>query len=230
MNKLVKLTFGILFLCGTFMSTQAQKMLKEGKMVFEITEARADDAQMNTQVQMAKGSMTTIYFTEKQQRMDMNMMGGMINMKTINNPDKSSTMLMDMMGQKIKVNVSKEELEKATPEMEYDVTVDESDTKDILGYKCVKHVIKMKGGADMEMIAYVSKDIKTSKSVIDQAKGLKLDGTPLEYTISNMGMHITTIAKEISADLEKDVFSPSTEGYKEMTMEEFQSMTGGGGF
>ena len=126
--------------------------------------------------------------------------------------------------------MTKEEAMAAAPEMEYEVVADEKDTKEILGHKCVKHTITQKGETNMQMIAYVAKDIKTSKSVIDQAKGLKLDGTPLEYTVNANGMHITTVATEINDKLEDNVFNPSTEGYKEMTMQEFQAMSGGAGF
>ena len=229
MSKMLKYTFGFLFLFGTLV-TNAQKKMDQGTMVFEITDASADDAQMNTQVQMAKGSTTTIHFSEEQQRMDMNMMGGMVQMKTITKVDQSSMILMDMMGQKIKIDMTKEEAQASAPEMEYNVVADEKDTKDILGFKCVKHTITQKGAMEMEMIAYVAKDIKTSKSVIDQAKGLKLEGTPLEYTIHTNGIHITTVATKIDDKLENDVFTPSTEGYKEMTMQEFQAMSGGAGF
>ncbi|MEL6988597.1 MAG: DUF4412 domain-containing protein, partial [Bacteroidota bacterium] len=216
MSKLINRAFLFLFVFGTAINVQAQKQLDKGTLVFEITEAKADDEQMNAQMGMVKGGKTTIIFEGEQQRMDVNMMGGMVNMKTLSEKDGGAKMIMDMMGQKILINVSKEEQEASTPEFDYDIKKDESDTKEILGYKCVKYTIKQTGGGmNIEMEAYVTDQIKTQRSIIDQAKGLDLDGTPLQYTVHNMGMHITTLATDIKDTIEENAFNPSTEGYKE---------------
>ena len=76
--------FLILFLgFGTQMI--AQNAIREAYVQYEVTEVKSSDPQTDAMLQMMKGSTIDIYFNESKQRMDMDMMGGMMKMSTFMN-------------------------------------------------------------------------------------------------------------------------------------------------
>ena len=100
MKKLFQICLIAIFAVSS-LTTFAQKDLSDGKIMYEITELNSD----NPQAAMLKGSTISMFFQGEKQKMDINMMGGMVRVQTITNsknPD-ASTVLMDMMGQKIEL-------------------------------------------------------------------------------------------------------------------------------
>lgn len=231
MSKITKILSVIFTLALSFNSLVAQKTLEAGVIKIEITDVKADDPQQAMMLESMKGSETVINFKGKQSAVAMSMMGGMINMKINTDPDANKfDMLMDAMGQKMWIespldaSVSPEEKEKASKAI---VEYDKSKTKEIAGYKCFAFSIKNEESGDIN--GYMTSDIKANNN-IQGYQSLKLDGFPMEYTVSNEGFSMTMSAKEISDKVDESAFVLDTKGYKKMTMDEFKAMMGGAGF
>ena len=218
-----KTTFLALSLILFSFTATAQKNIKEGSVTFELSEISPDSPEM----QMMKGSRMKITFDKKKQALEMDMMGGLMNIKTIIDTDKEeSVTLTDMMGDKTLVKMSKEEYEKqkekqASPNFE--ITYDKNDTKEIVGYQCYKAVLKDTSGNVINI--YVTEDIKTKVKYFEQMfPGLNV--FPMEFAINNSGISMVFSAQEFLTKLAADAFEYSTEGYTEMTLEEFEKSIG----
>jgi len=239
MKKITTLCFFLFLLVGT--STFAQKEIKEGVISMEITKVDCDNEQYAGMLQMMKGSQMSVAFDKDNSLMTMNMMGGMMKTRALTKKNsKEMVTLIDAMGQKMMNKMAKEEFEKtkgAAKDVKMDVTYDKSDTKKILDYTCHKATIKIplpgQEGKFVEMNAYVTKDLKLSESLMQGVEASKLEGTPLEYSISasqqGMSFSMTFTATGIETSIDRAIFELDTEGYKEVTLEQMQSM-GGMGF
>lgn len=227
MKKTLLNLFAILTLA---VSVQAQN-ITEGVLNMEITEATSDDPQMSMGIGMLKGATTTISFKGKKSVTEMDMMGGM--MITKNYADQATNemnMLMDAMGQKIWVSDNLDEVKEEQTKNgleDIKVTYDKSDTKEILGFKAYKATISIPAGNEtMTVTGYITEDIKTDATVIQGTEGLKLAGFPLEFTVNNPQMKLTISADSFDNKVDDAVFTPVTEGYTKMTMEEFSKTMG----
>jgi Domain of unknown function (DUF4412) len=190
------------------------------------------DSEANPEMAMLAGSTLNFYFSSEQQRMDMDMLGGMMKVQTII-PIKNPTdgvILMDMLGQKIQlIGLKEEDMTKNYNFMNVDdmseVKYDESDKKEIAGYPCYKASVTMDNG--MTMKYYITEKIQPPVGIKKKDKKLGLKGYPLEMIIdAGQGMEMVFKATEVSDKLPEGVFSVP-DGYQKMTMEEFQEMTGG---
>lgn len=239
MKKITTLCFFIFLLVGT--STFAQKELKEGVISMEITAVESSDESMAGMLQMMKGSEMSVSFNKDNSLMTMNMMGGMMKTRALTKKNaKEMVTLIDAMGQKMMNKMGKEDFEKnkaVAKDSKVEVTYDKSDTKKILDYTCHKAVIKfpLPGTENefMEMNTYITKDLKLSESLLQGVDVNKLEGTPLEYTLTTaqqgVSFSMTFTATGIKTSVDKSTFELDTEGYKEVTLEQMQSM-GGMGF
>ena len=215
----------------------AQSDITEGSIKVEITDVSSDNEQIAAQLEMMKGSITEYMFSEEKSMVSADMMGGMIKIKSIiNNSDEHMTMLFDAMGQKMMIESTKAERDKAGAESNADmegieVIYDESDTKEILGYKCVKATLKSDEEMPMNFSMYVAKDIKASNKLIQGLQAFEMKGFPLEYTMETPQMNMTFTATDLQKSLDKSVFDVNTSGYTKMSFDEFQQQMGamGGG-
>ncbi len=224
------MNYCLLFLATVAFTTtvNAQKKIKEGTVKFEMQA----DAEANPEMAMLAGSTLNFYFSEESQRMDMDMLGGMMKIQTIFPLKKPAdgVVLMDMLGQKIQiVGMKEEEMSQSYNMMNVDdmkeVKYDESDKKEIAGYPCYKATVVKEDG--MVMKFYITEKIQPPTGMKKKDKALALKGYPLEMIISaGEGMDMVFKATEVSNKLPEDAFKVP-EGYQKMTMEEFQEMTGG---
>jgi len=103
------LAFAFIGLVNSF----AQKSLEEARIKYEVTNVKSDDPQMESMLNMMKGSVLEVTFNADKQWTKVDMMGGMVVMNTLNDVKlKKTTLLMDMMGRKIKVEGTDEEFKK----------------------------------------------------------------------------------------------------------------------
>lgn len=235
MNKILSLTamIAVFFVGNVF----AQSM-ESGVIVQELTEIKADDPNMASQLSMLKGSINKVFFTNDKVVTKSDMMGGMMKMSTVTmSENKTGFMLfnMEMMGMKYKVNISEEDVETGKENSEnMTVTYDKSDTKEIAGYKCYKATISSPEMAGAKITAYVTKELNITADIIQGVSGELIDGFPLEYSIGAPGMTMVYTTVEISKEIDKSEMDLNTDGYEEMSMKEFQkkmaSMGGGMGF
>lgn len=202
-------------------STQFYAQTKTGAVTYEMT--MPDNEQM---AQMGNNTIK-ITFNEKSTATQMDMMGGMISMKTITadkNNTKDSRMLTEMMGEKYELTGESEGFGNSDIGSLKDaesVTYDKKDTKEILGYKCYKATVKMSDGKTG--VFYVTEAIAVQSKATDK---VKLTGFPLEVTIGEgegkVILKATAFDKVVS---DKAFVVP--EGYKKITQEELQQKFGG---
>jgi hypothetical protein len=237
MKKLL-FSFSIFLMAMTYMS--AQTVLGEGYIKMEIVDATSDDEQMAMGLEMMKGTQTEIFFMGGKSLSKMNMMGGMVETTTLfNSETEEMDMLFNMMGQKMHVSSTAAERaltqnEQAALAKEMEVTYDESDTKEILGYKCVKANIAHPSIQDgMTFSMYITRDIKADPKMIQGLQDIKIEGFPLEYVMSMPQMTMTISAVELKKEVDASVFKLDTGGYEKLTLQEFtdrMKQFGGGGF
>lgn len=228
----MKHLINLFLLLVPFAAITAQKTLDKGYVKMEITEATSDDPQTAMGLEMMKGSITEIFFVEGKYKTTMNMMGGMVKMNNIVNvKENKMDMLFDAMGNKMWVDTDLEEAKKNRPDnqdmKDLKVEYDKSQTKSILGYNAYKATIAMPNGGTVE--GWITEDIKTDANIIQGMEDLKLKGFPLEFSIVAPSMKMTFAATDIKNTVDESVFELNTEGYKKMTMAEFQQSMGGMG-
>jgi hypothetical protein len=226
-----KMFFSLMLMVLTISTTElgAQTVLSEGYIKMEIVDASSDNEQMAMGLEMMKGTQTEIFFKGSQSMSKMNMMGGMFETTTLFNTEtEKMDMLVNAMGQKMHVESTADERKMMENEQtammkEMKVTYDESDTKEILGYNCVKANIAHPSIQDgMTFSMYVSKDIKANPKMIQGLQEIKLDGFPLEYIMSMPQMTMTISAVELKEEVDASVFALDTGGYQKLTFKEFQ--------
>jgi GLPGLI family protein len=202
-------------------STQFYAQTKTGAVTYEMT--MPDNEEM-----AAMGTNTIkISFDEKSSATQLDMMGGMISVKTIsidkNNP-KETRMLMDMMGKKYEVTGEAEgfaNTDIASLKDAESVTYDKKATKEILGYKCYKALVKMTSG--VENTFYITEAIAVQSLPTDK---LKLTGFPLEVEVNSEKGKVVLLATTVDKAPSASCFTVP-EGYKKVTQEELQQELGG---
>ena len=198
----------------------------EGKINYELSfpgmEVSADQAAM-----MPKEM--NMLMKKKKSRTEMQMGMGMNQITITDATKKETTMLMDMMGNKMAIQMNeadlKERSKKEGPEPEVKQT---KETKTICGYNCKKAIIsgKSKDGEEYNMPVWFTDQLgENPQWNNNQMKGIK--GVPLEYEIKQQGMSMKFIAKKITKETVADTKFVIPDGYKKMTMEEFQKSMGG---
>jgi GLPGLI family protein len=217
MKNLKKLAFVAL----AIVSTQFYAQTNTGSVTYDMTMPDNEEmAAMGTNI-------IKISFNEKSTATQMDMMGGMISVKTIsidkNNP-KDTRMLMDMMGKKYEVTGEAEGFgnsDVASLKDAESVSYDKKATKEILGYKCYKALVTMNGGTINTF--YITEAIAVQSSPTDK---FKLTGFPLEIEVNSPNGKVLLVATAVDkAPTESCFIIP--EGYKKVTQEELQQELGG---
>jgi GLPGLI family protein len=217
MKNLKKLAF----VAFAIVSTQFYAQTKTGAVTYEMT--MPDNEEM-----AAMGTNTIkISFDEKSSATQLDMMGGMISVKTIsidkNNP-KETRMLMEMMGKKYEVTGEAEgfaNTDVASLKDAESVTYDKKATKEILGYKCYKALVTMNSGVVNTF--YITEAIAVQSLPADK---LKLTGFPLEVEVNSEKGKVVLLATAVVKAPSASCFTVP-EGYKKVTQEELQQELGG---
>ncbi|WP_396198799.1 hypothetical protein [Flavobacterium sp.] len=217
MKNLKKLAF----IAFAIVSTQFYAQTKTGAVTYEMT--MPDNEEM-----AAMGTNTIkISFNEKSSATQLDMMGGMISVKTIsmdkNNP-KETRMLMEMMGKKYEVTGDAEgfaNTDVASLKDAESVTYDKKATKEILGYKCYKALVTMNSGVVNTF--YITEAIAVQSLPTDK---FKLTGFPLEVEVNSEKGKVVLLANAIDKAPSATCFTVP-EGYKKVTQEELQQELGG---
>ncbi len=227
-------------LCFFFLSIgimTAQDGMKEGYIKMEITDVITDNQEMAAMLEMMKGTETEVYFQDGKSLTNMNLMGGMVQMKNMLDKDGNMNMYMDVMGNKMHAESAKTEIDKMkaenpNPMDDLEITYDENDRKKIAGYDCYKMVAKGKGdAASFGIEAYVTEEIKISASVMQGIDLGIFKGFPLEYIIDAGQMKLVSTTMEIKDEVDSKVFDIDASGYTKMSMEEIMGSMGQmGGF
>jgi hypothetical protein len=233
MKKGILLLF---FAISSFVVLNAQDKLSDLTVIMEIVKVEADDPNMAMQLEMMKGSKTEMLIKGKKTMTKMDMMGGMIKMNILADTDSDNMdMTMDAMGQKFWINTKPSD-SKTDPKQKAvldgaEIIVDKNVKKTIAGYECYLVKISSKETPDMKYETYVTEKIISNSGMLQGFQGLELPGFPLEFTVTNPMMKLTSSTKEIKTSVDESKMIIKTDGFKKMSMEEFrQSMGGGFGF
>lgn len=195
-----------------------------GKISYSM-EFSSDNPEMAMAIGMMQGSKMDLSFMPGKSRLDMSM-GSMMKMTTISIvKTDAALMLMDIMGQKIatesKISSSSNEESASKPKVE---KTDE--TKEIIGFKCHKFVVKADDGN--ELIMWATNDISATLAGQKQFGNSIVEGVPLEFSTLSNGMNIHFVATKFDKAVDKKGFSTKIpEGYTVMTEEELKNMGGG---
>lgn len=235
MKNILSIAFTLLFISLATMPSYAQKGKKVQDAV--ITYDMKFDGD-NPMAAMMGDIIMKIGFNGAASIADINMMNGMITTKVcFDNKKKEGILLMNMMAKKIAVKMNEEEMKDyqqkqskntAPPKIEYF----KKETKKIAGYKCYKVISTASENAD-PVIMYVTEDIQPSATSQWEMQYPGMKAYPLSIEIIQQGMKVKMIANNVDAKASKDIQYSNAipEGYEEMTMEELQEMSkGGGGF
>jgi len=233
--KIQSLFMTLLMLLMAAGQVSAQKTLKSGKVTFDMkAETDTDNEMMKAQMDMMFADASMEITFDESRTLVYNKMGAMSTQVNLTNHKTGDiTLLMDipMAGMKTLVKTNKEEMEEfndSDEKMEW--KLDDKDTKEILGYTCMK--ASSSAGEQGDVTIYYTKDIAMPNKInMMSIKDLPFKGFPLLITVSNpAGFEMVMKAKELSKKVEKDAFELDSEDYEEMDFEEFQeSMRGMGG-
>lgn len=207
-------------------SLAAMAQMTEGHIAYKI-DITTDNPDMQMVIGMMQGSTMDVYFKDKTTRSEMKM-GSMMNITTLTNEStKDVLMLMSgMIGQNaIKTTLTELDEQKTTEENPFTVNlVDE--TKVIEGYTCYKATLTSEEG--LESVFWYTQDINVSKKGQSYLND-QVPGFPMQFELNNGPMKMSMTVSKIDKTLDKkksatlfDMTIPR--GYKEMTMEELQSM------
>ena len=231
MKKILQLSILFFAVFAISNTAIAQKKMKEGAVKFKLNTDKMGD---NPEMAMMGSTTLDFYFKGKNQKMDMNMMNGMMRIQTLvplDNP-QDGTIYMDMMGQKIQITeMNEEELSSSNNFMNMDnvkeIKYNESDKKTIAGFPC--YFAKVVTNDDMVMKYYITEKIQPPMPVKMKKDANILKGYPLEMIINTgEGMEMIFTAEEVTRKINDDIFNKQ-DGYTKMTMEEFQKTMGGMG-
>jgi hypothetical protein len=219
--KLYKLTL-LALLSLTVIPSLAQKAIKEGKIIYEITYPESD---FSDQQLAMMPSEATIYFKNDKTRMEMSMGMGMSTVVITDNKAKVSTTLMDVMGNKIATKSTEADIEKDSKEQgDYKVEITD-ETKTIAGYTCKKAIVTNSDGESSDI--YFCEDIKLEGENWSQKQFKDIKGFPLMYSLKQRGITMQMTAKKVSAEQVDNSKFIIPSDYKEMTREEMRKMFGG---
>lgn len=185
----------------------------------------SDNPDMAMALPMMQGSTMDLYFMPDKSKIEMTM-GTFMKMNTVaDTKANKGLMLMEVMGSKTATEL---DLSKADAEQKEEPNVEvTSETKDIVGYKCTKTIVRDADGN--EMIMWIAKDLKASLKGQQQFGNSKISGVPLEFSTVNNGMTIHFIATKFNKKVDKKVFSMDIpEGYTKVSEEDLKNMGGGG--
>ena len=222
-----------LLVCILLSSLQLSAQSDKGTLTMEIIDVSSDNEQVAAGLEMMKGTIMTVYYKGKESLSKLNMMGGMVKTDIKMNAAGDMDMYMDMMGQKMWIPSTKLEMEKAKAEnpeaSDFDIEYDENDKKVIAGFNCYKMMLTSPSNPALKLDAYVTEEIDINAQVIQNVDISQFKGFPLEYTIDMGMMKMTFSTTDYKETVDETVFNVKTDGYKKMSMKEFQQQMGGMG-
>jgi len=201
---------------SAFLFSQAQKTISEGTLTYDINiQSSNKDATSSA----LNGATETIYLKGGLSRKDM--VSSLGNEKTIHDSKTGNAVILkEYSGQKLMITLTKQNWDARNSKNAGVVFTTLSETKDILGYKCVKATAQLKDGSTMTL--YYTKDLNVINKEYN-ALFKNLDGLPMQYELESKKMKFTyTISKIDLNSLPVARFEFPKSGYRVMTYEENQ--------
>ena len=216
-----------------FLFIQAQTDLSEAFVEYTMDSISSSDPQVNAMMSAMKGGTINIFFKGNKMRTDADMMGGVMKMSTFMDFDQKDlpvSLYWEIMGQKIKVNMSEEQMNKMqgadegetnSPDIIYNETI----KKKILDYNCYQAIIKMPEENEGEIICYITEEVSAPRSVIQNRSDMKMKGFPMQYVIVTPEINMQYTVSKLETSVSDDVFKPLV-GYRVMDVDQFMGSFG----
>ena len=201
--------------------TEAQKILSEGTIVYDITvQTGSKEPQL---ADMFDGVTTTIYLKGSQSRTEMiSPLGSTITLQDAKN--NTGVVLKEYGNQKLLIHMTRQDWEDLNKKYAGITFTPQNETKTIAGYTCQKAVAKLKDGSTFTV--FYTKELVTENKDYDyQFKSLP--GLPLEYESSVGNLKVKYTASKIAFDpVPVQKFSIPVSGYRELTYQESTKLKG----
>jgi GLPGLI family protein len=221
---MMKRVYALIIFCiwGSGFAAQAQKLLSEGTIVYDITVSTgATEPQM---ADLFDGATTTVYLKGNQSRTDM--VSSLGKESTIYDARAGNAVILkEYSGQKLMITLTKEnwaEKNKKYDEITFTTT---SETKKIAGYNCKKAIAKLKDGSTFNV--FYTTDITIANKEYD-ITFRNLPGLAMEYEMEFGKMKITYTTSKVSFEaVQASRFDFPKSGYRVMTYDENQKLKAG---
>lgn len=202
---------------SAFLFSNAQKTISEGTLVYDINIQSSDK---NAAANSLNGATETIYLKGGLSRRDV--VSSLGNEKTIHDSKTGNAVILkEYSGQKLMITLNKQNWSDRNKKNDGVTFTPAAETKDILGYQCVKATATLKDGSTM--VVYYTKDL----NVINKDYSIlfkNLDGLPMQYELESKKMKFTyTISKIDLNSLTVAKFEFPKSGYRVMTYDENQA-------
>ncbi len=201
--------------CFLVLSTQAQKTLSEGSLVYNISvETGSAEPKM---ADMLDGATTTVYLKGNMSRTEM--VSGLGSEATIHNATTGSgVILKDYSGQKLMITLTPQDWEKNNKKYEGITFENLAETSVIEGFNCRKAVAKLKDGSTFTV--YYTTDVALSNKNYDyQFK--TLPGLAVQYEMQSGKMTFKFTLSKINYDtVPAAKFEIPKSGYRVLSYDE----------
>ena len=196
-------------------STQAQKTLNEGTLVYNMSvETGSGEPKM---ADMLDGATTTIYIKGNQSRLEL--VSGLGREATIYNAGTGNgVILKDYSGQKLMITLSPQDWESNNKKYEGIVFENTGETSIISGFNCRKAIAKLKNGTSFTV--FYTTDVNMANKAYD-AQFKTLPGLAVQYEMQSGKMKFKFTLAKISYDaVPLSKFEIPKSGYRVLTYEE----------
>lgn len=221
MKNLPKALLVLLFLSVGSYSTYAQKMVSEGKIIYEIS---YPDMMLDAEMLAMMPKESVVFFKGDFSRTDLNMGMGITSSSIFNSKTGEVIALTDLMGTKTAMKISAGDQKKSKEQnkrsqMKVILT---GQTKEIAGYPCKRAVVK--NDDDTALDIYFTENIKARTTATIDWK--EINGFPMEYYLDQNGLKMKFTATKVLLENVEDSLFQIPEGYKMITQEEMMKMMG----
>ena len=207
--------FLIICFTGLFNTVDAQKIMKEGVMVYNMSvESGSNEPKM---ADMLDGATTTIYLKGNLSRVEL--VSGLGREATIYNASTGKgVILKDYSGQKLMITLSPEDWQANNKKYEGITFENKGETSVINGYSCTKATAKLNNGTTFT-VYYTSEISLPNKSYDAQFKSLP--GLAVQYEMQAGKLKLKFVLAKLSLEnVPESKFETPTSGYRVLTYEE----------
>lgn len=205
----------LIFLLISGFSVQAQKVLREGILVYNMAvETGSGEPKM---ADMLDGATTTIYLKGDMSKVVL--VSGLGKEATIHNASNGEgVILKEYSGQKLMIKLTAAQWKENNDKYEGISFENTGDTKVISGYKCQKAIARLTDGTSFTV--FYTNDVKVANNAYD-SQFKNLPGLPVQYEMQAGKMKFRFTLSKISFEpVSSSVFEIPTEGYRIMSYED----------
>jgi GLPGLI family protein len=214
MNDMIRMVMILLLLSGAY-SSNAQKIITEGTLVYNISiQTGSDEPKM---ADMLDGATTTIYIKGGQSRSEL--VSGLGSEVTIYDSKKGTgVILKDYSGQKLMITLSRDDWDKRNNKYDGISFENTNETLVIAGYNCKKAIAKLKDGSSF--VVYYTPDLDVEDKSYD-SQFRNLPGLALQYEWQSGKMRFKYTLSKVNFDaVSISKFDIPKSGYRVMTYSE----------